>query len=453
MIAPNDTTTPSVQTAPRRVTLDVLIHAYTAVLVVAAVFLFLRFQHQFDELRELMLGTTWGTALIVTSFAVLLFKLGFVLFIFAHFWRYRPTPSASDDELPYCTVIVPAYNEGRLVFDTLCSIARSTYPRHKLQLLAIDDGSTDDTWDWIRRARQELGDSVSVFRQPRNMGKRAALHRGFTEGTGDVFVTIDSDSIIEPDTLRNLVSPFVANEACGAVAGNVRVLNTDQAIIPRMLSVSFAYSFGVIRAAQSMMGSVLCTPGALAAYRRDAVLVCLDDWMNQTFLGVKSDIGEDRAMTNLILKQGRHVLFQSNAVVHTKIPESYRALRKMYTRWERSNVRENIAMSGFAFTKFREGERVRPRLLLLNQWITVLWAYPALLAAAIILASYPTLFISSMIVSVVLFSLIPATYYAATQSWRRSLWIFSYNIFYAFALFWITPFAIVTARKRGWLTR
>jgi hyaluronan synthase len=285
------------------------------------------------------------------------------------------------------------------------------------------------------------------------MGKREALHRGFTEGTGEIFVTIDSDSVIEPDTLRNLVSPFVVRPACGAVAGNVRVLNVEGGIIPRMLNVSFAYSFGVIRAAQSMMGSVLCTPGALAAYRRDAVLTCLDEWMNQTFLGVKSDIGEDRAMTNLILKQGQHVLFQSNAVVYTKIPESYRALRKMYTRWERSNVRENIAMSGFAFTKFREGERLRPRLLLLNQWITVLWAYPALLAAAIILASYPTLFISSMIVSVVAFSLIPATYYAATQSWRRSLWIFSYNIFYAFALFWITPFAIVTARRRGWLTR
>lgn len=432
---------------------DYLIHAYTALLVVAAVFVLIRFEHQFEEIRAALLSTPWGTALLVLSIAVLIFKACFVVFMLVHYLRYRATPSVADEDLPTCTVIVPAYNEGRLVHDTLLSISKSAYPKDKLQLLVIDDGSTDDTWQWIQRASQELGGTVSIHRQPRNMGKRQALYWGFTQGTGEVFVTIDSDSVVDPDTLRNLVSPFVTDPRCGAVAGNVKVLNADRAVIPKMLSVSFAFSFGVIRAAQSTMGSVLCTPGALSAYRREAVLACLDDWVNQTFLGVKTDIGEDRAMTNLILKQGRHVLFQSNAVVYTNIPETYRTLRKMFTRWERSNVRENIVMSTFAFSAYREAERVRPRILLANQWITIVWAYPSLLAAVMVLASYPRLFVSSMIVSVVLFSLIPATYYAATQNWRRSLWIISYNLFYSFALFWITPFAILTARKRGWLTR
>ncbi len=432
---------------------DALVHLYTALLVATGVFVFFRFQHQFDELRESLLATPWGTALVVLSVAVLVFKVAFVGFLLVHYWRYRAMPSVSDDALPTCTVIVPAYNEGRLVFDTLASIARSSYPRHKLQVLAVDDGSTDDTWGWIQRAAHELDGLVITHRQPRNMGKRQALHWGFTRGQGEVFVTIDSDSIIEPDTLRNLVSPFVGNPTCGGVAGNVKVLNGASAIIPKMLSVSFAYSFGVVRAAQSTMGSVLCTPGALAAYRRDCVLQCLDEWVNQTFLGAPSDIGEDRAMTNLILRQGQHVLFQSNAVVYTNTPDSYRGLRKMYTRWERSNVRENIAMSRFAFTRYRDAERLRPRVLLLNQWIQMLWAYPALLAAAMVLASYPTLFISSMIVSVAVFSLIPAVYYAATHCWRRSLWMFSYSLFYSFTLFWLTPFAIATARTRGWLTR
>jgi hyaluronan synthase len=437
----------------RRGAPDFVIHAYTALLVVGALFVFLQFQHQFDEIREALLSTRWGTAFLVTSLAVVAFKVSFTVFMLVHFLRYRATPSVSDAELPTLTVIVPAFNEGRLVFDTLVSISRSSYPREKLQVLAIDDGSTDDTWDWIQRASQELGDFVAIHKQPRNMGKRQALYWGFQQGTGEVFVTIDSDSVVDADTLRNLVSPFVTDPNCGGVAGNVKVLNADTAIIPKMLRVSFAYSFGVVRAAQSTMGSVLCTPGALAAYRRDAVLACLDEWVHQTFLGVPSDIGEDRAMTNLILKQGRHVLFQRNAIVYTNTPENYRTLRKMYTRWERSNVRENIKMSQFAFTKFRKAERIRPRLLLLNQWITVIWAVPALFTAAMILGAYPRLFVSSMIVSVAMFSLIPATYYAATQCWRRSLWIFSYNLFYSFALFWITPFAIVTARRRGWLTR
>lgn len=433
--------------------IDYLFHTNTALLVLAAALTLPNFQYQFEEMRSVLLSTYWGTTLIVAATAVLTFKLGFLVFMLVHYLRYRAVPSVADAELPTCTVIVPAYNEGRLVYETLVSIANSSYPREKLQILAIDDGSKDDTWEWMQLAAQHLGSVVTIHRQPRNQGKRHALHWGFQQGTGEVFVTIDSDSIVKPDTIRNLVSPLVTNPQCGAVAGNVKVLNRDDAIIPKMLSVSFGYTFGFIRAAQSTMGSVLCTPGALAAYRRDCVLVCLEEWVNQTFLGVKTDIGEDRAMTNMILKQGRHVLFQSNAVVYTNLPESYNALRKMFTRWERSNVRENVMMTKFALTRFRAGDRIRPRILLLNQWVKVLWAYPALAAMLFVLVSYPLLFLSSAIVSVGIFSVIPATYFAVNHCWRRSLWMFSYNIFYSFGLFWITPFAILTAHRRGWLTR
>jgi hyaluronan synthase len=434
-------------------TVDYVIHGHTLLLIVAAVFVLIEFQHQFQEIRDFMFSTQWGTALLILSMAVLAFKVCFLLFMLVHFFRYRAIPSVLDDALPTCTVIVPAFNEGRLVYETLMSIAKSSYPKHKIQLLAIDDGSTDDTWSWMQKASDDLGDFLTVHRQPHNMGKRQALFWGFTHGSGQVFVTIDSDSLVDPNTLRNLVSPFVLDPHCGAVAGNVKILNSSAAVIPKMLSVSFAFSFGVIRSAQSSMRTVLCTPGALSAYRRECVLACLDEWVHQTFLGVQTDIGEDRAMTNMILKQGRHVLFQSNAMVYTNIPETYPTLRKMFTRWERSNVRESLMMSKYAFTKFRSGERLRPRILLLNQWVTIVWAYPSMVAMLLLLAVYPRLFISSTIVSVVLFSIVPAVFFATTQCWRRSLWIFSYNIFYSFTLFWITPFAILTARRRGWLTR
>src|SRR5690554_8222479 len=92
--------------------------------------------------------------------------------------------------------------------------------------------------------------------------------------------------------------------------------------------------------------------------------------MNQTFLGVQTDIGEDRAMTNMLLKQGYNALFQSNAHVCTNIPETYGILRKMFTRWERSNVRENIMMSKFAFSDFRKENKLKRRILLINQWMS-----------------------------------------------------------------------------------
>src|SRR5690606_11779363 len=94
------------------------------------------------------------------------------------------------------------------------------------------------------------------FKQPKNKGKREALYHGFKNGKGEVFVTVDSDSIVDENTLRNLVSPFVFNEKCGAVAGNVRVLNKEKGMIPKMLNVSFTFSFEFVRSAQSVLGSV-----------------------------------------------------------------------------------------------------------------------------------------------------------------------------------------------------
>jgi hyaluronan synthase len=432
---------------------DYVIQINTFIIILGAFFVFFQFQHQFEEIREIMLSTTVGSIFFYFTVGALGFKLLFLLFILVHYLQYKPIESAEDDELPTCTIIVPAYNEGSFVYDTLMSISASDYPKHKIQLMAIDDGSKDDTWVWMQKAKEKLGDFLTIYQQPENMGKRYALYRGFKLATGEVFITIDSDSLIDKKTLRNLVAPFVVDNNCGAVAGNVKIHNVKKALIPKMLNVSFAFSFGFIRAAQSKMKTVLCTPGALSAYKKEAVMNCLEAWINQTFLGVKTDIGEDRAMTNMILKQGYHTFFQSNALVYTNIPETYKTLRKMFTRWERSNVRENIMMSKFAFRKFRAGSLIKPRIILLNQWLKIISAYPSLLALIVIIFAYPRLFLSSTIVSVALFSIIPALFYGIKFNFKRAGWIFSYNLFYTFSLFWITPYAILTASRRGWLTR
>lgn len=432
---------------------DYVIQINTLLLIVGAGFLLYEFQHQFQEIREIMLRSTLGSVFFYFTMCVIAFKILFLIYLIVHYFRYRPIDSVNDNILPELTVIVPAYNEGRFVFETIKSIAQSNYPKSKIQLIAIDDGSKDDTWKWMLKAKEQFGDFLSIYQQPENKGKRYALYRGFNIATGDVIVTIDSDSIIDGNTLRNLVSPFVVDKNCGAVAGNVRIHNLKNAIIPKMLNVSFAFSFGFIRAAQSQMKTVLCTPGALSAYRKEAVVNCLDAWINQTFLGVKTDIGEDRAMTNMIMKQGYNTLFQSNAFVYTNIPEKFNTLRRMFTRWERSNVRENIMMSKFAFSNFRKENKQKARILLTNQWLTIISAYPSLFVMVLIIISYPRLFISSTIISVALLSILPALYFAIKHGFRKSFWIFTYNLFYAFTLFWITPYAILTARKRGWLTR
>lgn len=426
----------------------------TFILMVAGALLVYLLQPQFDALYQERLNSWWGNTIIITSLSLLGIRILFFLYDVFLYFKYKPIASVSDEELPVCTVIVPAYNEGKLVYDTLMSLANSNYPEHKMQLIAIDDGSKDDTWRWIQQAKSTLGERLAIHKQPKNMGKRHALYHGFQVGHGDVFVTVDSDSVVKEDTLRSLVSPLVVNETCGAVAGNVRVLNTNGGIIPKMLNVSFVMSFEFIRSAESALGSVFCTPGALAAYRRESVLNCLPEWINQTFMGKPSDIGEDRAMTNMILAQGYKVLFQRNSYVYTNVPEKYKGLYKMFIRWGRSNVRENLKMARFIFTDFREGAKSGTRLKFINQLLTFLLAYPLLFLMLYFVVSHPVLFLSSTLLGIFAFSSFPVFFYTKKyNNLKDSLYAYSYSLLYTFGLFWITPYAIVTAAKRGWLTR
>jgi hyaluronan synthase len=434
-------------------TLSFLVKGSTFLLMIIGLLYAYALQHDFSELHTARINSTAGLVFIVIATTLLGFKALFFIYNLYLYSRYKPVPSVSNEELPICTVIVPAYNEGKQVYDTLMSLAASEYPEDKLQLLAIDDGSKDNTWHWMLEAKKTLGNRVAIYQQPKNQGKRRALYRGFNLGKGEIFVTVDSDSVVNADTLRNLVSPFVTNDKCGAVAGNIRVLNNKKALLPKMLDVSFTLSFEFVRSAESQLNSVLCTPGALAAYRRDAVFACLEEWINQKFMGTPSDIGEDRAMTNMILKQGYHVLFQRNAYAFTNVPEKYTGLYKMFIRWGRSNVRESIAMSKYVFTNFKKESKLGTRLLFISQSIEIIMTYPFMLVMLYFVATHPILFLSSTLVSILVLSSFPVLFYAKRYKTVESFWAYSYSILYTFGLFWITPYAIITAGKSGWLTR
>lgn len=422
-------------------------------LMIVASYLFFALQDDFSQFHESRLNSSWGFPFLIIAASLLVFKAGFFIYTLIRYFKYKPIASVSDEELPTCTVIVPAFNEGKQVWKTLKSLASSNYPAEKLQIISIDDGSKDDTWYWMQEAKRILGDRIAIYQQPKNKGKRHALYRGFHIGSGDIFVTVDSDSIVEENTLRNLVSPFIVDENCGAVAGNIRVLNNQKALLPKMLDVSFVLSFEFVRSAESSLNSVLCTPGALAAYRRTAVFACLPQWINQTFMGKPSDIGEDRALTNMILKQGKSVLFQRNAYCYTNVPEHYKGLYKMFIRWSRSNVRENVEMSKYVFTNFRIGSKIGPRLLFISQSLKIIMSYPFLLFMFFFIVTHPLLFISSTLFGILVLSSFPALFYAKRYNVSESIWAYSYSILYTFALFWITPYAIATASRSGWLTR
>lgn len=420
-----------------------------ALVAALAVITWAQYEDVIDRLRELPLGRMFvflAMGLMFVTAAELVWRVVLVA-------RYRPQPGCIDSQLPRCTVIVPAYNEGKFVYETLRSIAASDYPLGKLFVIAIDDGSKDDTWQWIRLAASEYPAMIRPMKMQKNSGKKFALYEAFQHAIGDIIVTIDSDSIVESQTVRNLVSPIVRDSRVGAVAGNVRVLNQNEGVIPRMMDISFAYSFDFIRASQSETNTVFCTPGALAAYRRDVVMECLPEWLTQRFMGRLSTIGEDRAITNLIVKRGYHSLFQRNAMVYTKVPTGYKGLCRMLLRWGRSNIRENWDMSKFLFGRFRSTPATGARVNLALEWLNMTIGEIIKLVVIFYFVFQPDLFGLRMLIATAIGASIPALFYAIRHRSTNALWSYAYSIFWLVGLWWIGIYSTITLHKNGWLTR
>lgn len=405
------------------------------------------------ELRELM--QSWSTINFLAAGLTLwtIFTLSWRIWFACRYRSYIPLP---DSALPTITVVIPAYNEGPQVLDTVRSVMNSRYPVNKMQVICVDDGSQDDTWRWMKAARQEFPLRVRLIRQPFNRGKRRALMVGFANAVGQVYVTIDSDSEVLPDTLRHLVSPLASDLRVGAVAGNVRVLNLAEGAIPKMMEVSFTSGFDFIRSGQSVYGGVFCTPGALSAYRADVINPHLKDWIDQTFMGRHATIGEDRALTNLVLGCGFRVVYQRKAVVLTKVPVTYTGLRKMLLRWARSNVRENLVMLSFIIGRFRpfDGGSGWIRLFSTTQLIrmTMGEAFKFVVMAQLLLAPLHTIFL--LTVSCIISSCLPALVYQKRYGgWFGWRWAIPYAFYWLLCLCWISLWGMLTASRSGWLTR
>jgi len=382
------------------------------------------------------------------------YGLAFLIFqgVRTYFWcRYRPFV-LPPGPLPKVTVIIPAYNEGAMVEKAIYSVAASDYPADRLEIICIDDGSKDDTWEYMQRAQARRPELIRLIRFPKNRGKREALYAGFSQGTGAYFVSVDSDSVIEAHTVKQIVAPMLQDPKIGGVAGNVKVYNRAANLITRMLWVRFVLSFDFLRASQSAYGFVFCTPGALSAYRREAIIPILEEWRGQTFLGNKCTIGEDRAFTNLILRQGYQTVYQRSAVVYTTVPETYQGMCRMFLRWDRSNFRESFIQLSFMFKRYRQKHRLLP---IVDFFVRELEFPLGCIFIPLLLVNiclYPLVLVK-FVTALALVSFILSAYYISAE---RDM-DFVYGVLYAFYAFmfvkWIKPYAFLTLRDGRWLTR
>ncbi|KAJ1323753.1 hyaluronan synthase [Microdochium nivale] len=304
------------------------------------------------------ISTTLGIAYLYTgtkpSLIFLPGRLGYaallaqVVFYIQNVWSivrwmaYQPTKTIEDDDvLPTITIVVPAYNESRFIRHALQAILHSDYPKAKMSVTVVDDGSTDDTWSHITSMASTFEDAkvrYEPYRHDTNLGKRYAICTGLRHARGEVIVSLDSDSILEVCSLRNIASPFVHDPRVGGVAGHLTALNVGGAVLPRLLDILFDTSGNIPRSAQSHSGGfVTILPGALSAYRLCAVHPLIDGLCNSRFLGRPLKHGEDVELTLGLLQAGWSTTYQSNAVIQTVAPETCTRAFLMYTRWERSS--------------------------------------------------------------------------------------------------------------------
>jgi hyaluronan synthase len=390
-------------------------------------------------------------------FRYLLFTSGLIfvssLIFRTYLWfRYRGYSTDLVTEWPEITVVVPAYNEGETIYNTICSIARCDYPKDKLKIIAVDDGSTDSTPFYMNKARTEFPHLTHIIRFPQNRGKRQGIYAAFKKVKTPFMISVDSDTRLEPNALKEILSPLILNEKIGAVTGRIKIWNSGANIFTKMLNAHFAMAFDFTRAVQSTFSTVFCLSGAFSAYRVSIMARVIERWINQKFLNITCTYGEDRSLTNHILKSGLGTFYQRQAISSTIVPEKFRDILKMLTRWARSNIRESIIFSGFMFNKNRKGNRVLPFIEFFCTYSLLVmhffWFYYFLCSGFVTGNLLFRVFAYS-----ILFGFFYVLYYLRIEGKRDFPYIVVFSLFSTIFMVWIFTSAGLTLTKKGWSTR
>ena len=234
--------------------------------------------------------------------------------------RTHEVPGAAATFAPAVSVVVPAYCEERVIVRTIERLLAQEYAG-RLEVIAVDDGSFDATYDVAARAF--AGEPrVRVLRKP-NGGKASALNFGIQHATADIIVCLDADTQFEPDTVRSLVAPL-ADPAVGAVAGNAKVGNRIN-LVTRWQALEYITSQNLDRRAFALLHCITVIPGAVGAWRR-ALVVDAGGFSGDT-------LAEDQDLTIRLLRLGHQIAYAERAVAWTEAPDTLGALSKQRFRW------------------------------------------------------------------------------------------------------------------------
>jgi poly-beta-1,6 N-acetyl-D-glucosamine synthase len=304
-----------------------LIKRYTNVFVIVSIFvMFGALVNYWMILRIEMPEVNIVVEILVITlliFLLILILRYFFLIWFSYLEHLEQREETTDDYVPYVSIIVPAYNEEKVIESSLMSLKRLDYPGY--EIIVVDDGSTDRTYDLAKQMEGKFRNHRIRVYTKGNEGKGEALNFGIRLSSGQIVLCVDSDSRLSRKSLRYGVRHFT-NPKVGAVAGNVKVTNRQNAIT-RLQALEYIEGLNMVRKAQAFFRSVNIIPGPIGFFRRETI--------EQVGYYDTDTFAEDADLTLKILVTGWQIRYEPYAIADTEAPENLGSLLKQRYRWTR----------------------------------------------------------------------------------------------------------------------
>ncbi|MDE1867957.1 MAG: glycosyltransferase [Thaumarchaeota archaeon] len=240
----------------------------------------------------------------------------------ALYGKYKENTISEPNSYPRLTVIVPAYNEEKVIERTIQALVETKYPDK--EIIAVDDGSKDKTFQIMNKYNKQI---KALHKE--NGGKASAINFGLAYATGEIIVVVDADTIIGMDSLTHLAKGFSMNKDVAAVAGNIKVRNRKN-WLTFCQAIEYVAGIQIARRALDVFGSISVVPGALGAFKR-TVLEEIGNYHKDTLV-------EDFDVTLKILKTNLTISGSTKAVAFTEAPENIKNLYKQRKRWYGGNL-------------------------------------------------------------------------------------------------------------------
>ncbi len=234
--------------------------------------------------------------------------------------KRRPAPSLYREREPLVSIVVPAYNEGKVIAHCVASILDCDYPNK--EVILVDDGSRDDTLAHMRRFAGHP--NVRVVAKA-NGGKASALNAGLRQAHGEVIFFVDADGVFARDTIRRMLDAF-DHPGVGAVCGSDAPVNLDR-LQTHLACLQTHVSTGFVRRALAVVDCMPVISGNIGAFRRDV--------LQRTGPFLEGFVGEDLELTWRVHRAGYRVNFAPDALVYAEVPSTIGGLWKQRVRWSR----------------------------------------------------------------------------------------------------------------------